>query len=483
MKDINFDCLIQIFNELRKDKKSLHSCLLVNKKWCNVVVSILWKNHAWNIFGLEKKLYNTILSCLPTSSKQFLSNHNIKLPSTIFTKPPLFNYISFCEFPEPEDINGIINMVLGRFSSNDKRIILEKETYKLFINQCKDIKFLTWKTCQPLSLFPGASTCFSQLCNLSIDPDYVDFNALYEMAKICKNLNELAIYNCSQDNTGLISLIDAQNNLEKIYIYHNNNIKFSSKQLNRNVNTCEELSKALIRKSDTINYLHLDLINNISHSFLKSLVNLKRIDIYNKGYADTRNEIKEFQQYLAISEFSNLQFLNIKELSCFKELAMLIGKTKGNLTHFIIDITTDIVTKNTGMLIKAISNNCPKIKTLITYIEPKDFIHVRSLLLNCRYLEDIRFYSLYDVNNNDNIGDELLDILGRFSTNSLTNIIISEDWKYSIDAFERFFKSYSDRTLYSFNIIHRKQFYITENHIAIIRKYVNEGVIKFSNYM
>ena len=39
------------------------------------------------------------------------------------------------------------------------------------------------------------------------------------------------------------------------------------------------------------------------------------------------------------------------------------------------------------MLIKAIANNCPKIKKLYTILVPEDFIHVKLLLLNCRFLE------------------------------------------------------------------------------------------------
>ena len=41
--------------------------------------------------------------------------------------------------------------------------------------------------------------------------------------------------------------------------------------------------------------------------------------------------------------------------------------------------------KNTGMLIKAIANNCPKIKMLSTFIEQKDFIYLKLFLLNCRF--------------------------------------------------------------------------------------------------
>src|SRR3954453_22611372 len=105
MAKLNVDCHSLIFNELQRDKNSLHSCLLVNKEWCNVVIPILWKNHSEE--GLEKKqknFFNTILSCLPSSSKQLLSDNDIKLPSTILLKPTLFNYISFCKFPKAYSI-------------------------------------------------------------------------------------------------------------------------------------------------------------------------------------------------------------------------------------------------------------------------------------------------------------------------------------------------------------------------------------------
>src|SRR3954452_4653680 len=108
MSKLNADCLYFVFNELH-DKNSLYSCLLVNKEWCNIVVPILWKEHSLN--GISKKkilnLLNTILSCLPSSSKQLLSDNNIKLPSTILLKSSLFNYISFCKFPI---IDSIVKM-------------------------------------------------------------------------------------------------------------------------------------------------------------------------------------------------------------------------------------------------------------------------------------------------------------------------------------------------------------------------------------
>src|SRR5213083_800851 len=105
MTKLNVDCLNLIFDELEEDKNSLHSCLLVNKEWCNIAVPILWKKYSNVILFKEneesKNLVNTILSCLPPSSRQLLSDIDIKLLSTILLKTPLFNYISFCKFPHP----------------------------------------------------------------------------------------------------------------------------------------------------------------------------------------------------------------------------------------------------------------------------------------------------------------------------------------------------------------------------------------------
>uniref|UniRef100_U9TRY5 Uncharacterized protein n=1 Tax=Rhizophagus irregularis (strain DAOM 181602 / DAOM 197198 / MUCL 43194) TaxID=747089 RepID=U9TRY5_RHIID len=443
MKEINLDCLILIFDILQDDKESLYSCLLVNKKWCNIAVPILWKKHTWCSdmnFRSEKKLFNVLLSFLPISSKKLLSDNKIELlPSTIL-KSPCFNYINFCEFPASHNVSQMANT----------------STY---------------------TIFPGASTCFSKLYELRIDTDFVKSDALYEMAHICKSLTTLYIYgisDCSQILSGLIYLIDAQRNLEKICF----NIEGDEK-------TREELSNALVRNNNMISNLCLSSVKNIIPSSLISLVNLKKLTIYN--WENYEVEIKEFQEYLAISEFQNLRYLNISNLSCFKEISLLIEKTKGGVLEISVE-TANKAAKNTGMLIKAIAENCPNIDYLSTYIEPNDFIHVKSLLLNCRNLKTIKLDGLkffVDINDS-NIGDELLDVLVKFSPKSLDDIAISECWKYSIEACERFFESYRKQPLSSFGIIRYDERidrnYVTKEHKDIINKYFNEGVLKYADY-
>src|SRR5581483_6377947 len=200
MNKLNIDCLVLIFNEM--EKNSLYSCLLVNKEWVNIVVPILWKKFSWNWYyhsnkgvdNSEKKLFSIILSCLSPSSKQHLSDNGIKLPSTVLSGVPLFDYIGFCEFPTYYIINKIIETVEYDTKKPENYNLLEQEIYKLFVSRCNNIKSLHWATPQPLSSFPGASTCFSQLSSLIVDIVFeINSDALHVMAHICKYLNRLTI--------------------------------------------------------------------------------------------------------------------------------------------------------------------------------------------------------------------------------------------------------------------------------------------------
>src|SRR4051794_32288926 len=158
MSKLNLDILIIIFNELQSDKKSLYSCLLVNREWCRIVVPILWKSAWFNDKKSEQKVFSIILFCLPSSSKQLLSDNDVKLQlslKTRFSTKPLFKYISFCAFPNNRTIYKMTEMILGgdyRLQKQVKRNLLRQEIYKLFVSQCKNIEKLYWENVQPLSL-------------------------------------------------------------------------------------------------------------------------------------------------------------------------------------------------------------------------------------------------------------------------------------------------------------------------------------------
>src|SRR5436309_639559 len=72
MSQLPADCLNDIFGCLEEDKITLHSCLLVNRLWCEVSVRILWKS----VLNC-----NTLMACLPNESKEILYENGIIIPT------------------------------------------------------------------------------------------------------------------------------------------------------------------------------------------------------------------------------------------------------------------------------------------------------------------------------------------------------------------------------------------------------------------
>ena len=98
------DCLNEILENLEDDKITLHSCLLVNRLWCKASVRILWRD-IWSFkysviynhqLEVASAILSTLVSCLPNKSKELLHKNEIFI-STPTSKPPLFNYPSFCK--------------------------------------------------------------------------------------------------------------------------------------------------------------------------------------------------------------------------------------------------------------------------------------------------------------------------------------------------------------------------------------------------
>src|SRR5437660_7844329 len=99
------DCLNGVFENLEDDKVTLHSCLLVNRLWCEVAVRILWRD-IWSFrysVSCERRskvssaILNALIACLPNESKEHLYKNEIVI-STPISKSPLFNYGAFCKF-------------------------------------------------------------------------------------------------------------------------------------------------------------------------------------------------------------------------------------------------------------------------------------------------------------------------------------------------------------------------------------------------
>src|ERR1041385_5533662 len=97
MSKLNRDILFLIFKELQYDKNSLHSCLLVDKTWCEIIIPILWKNPLMNLKDEKmESQFNIIISHLSNETRRNLDSQGINLP-TVHQKP-LFDYIGSCKY-------------------------------------------------------------------------------------------------------------------------------------------------------------------------------------------------------------------------------------------------------------------------------------------------------------------------------------------------------------------------------------------------
>src|SRR5436305_1382436 len=143
MSQLSFDCLNEIFEFLENKNKTLRSCLLVNRLWCEVAVRILWK-HVHNYLN-----FRTLIACLPNESKEILHKNGITI-LTPTSKPPMFNYASFCKVLSINQVNYLIRKLLESQQSipseyiNGRVNIVEHELHKLFINQISSLKELNF---------------------------------------------------------------------------------------------------------------------------------------------------------------------------------------------------------------------------------------------------------------------------------------------------------------------------------------------------
>jgi hypothetical protein len=476
------DCLRIIFTELKNDTNSLYSCILVNRYWCRIAIPILWKN-PYNLKNISNnnKFHNTIINFLPINSKQYLLDNNIDIPfitSSSDNQSLLFNYISFSSHISSKFINNIIKSLLKNEFDLDKYKKLEKEIYKLFINNCKFIKEFYWETIQPLYKYSGASTCFSQLCVLTIDLQFVNSESLFCMSKICQNIEDLRVhyYSSKRDSLGLIKFLDIQRNLQSLYLHFK--IKSVRKQ-------SIKLSEVIERKSSTLKKLIIGpTITLLSPKFLPSLINLQHLEFTNSMNMLKREiiEIQEWENYLSIASLPNLRYIKTGLCLPIRNDYKLIENSHGGNIREINICRRRFNNKRDPLhsekLIEAISRYCPKVESLTIDAELKNLNGIRDILLNCSQLKKIKLSSC---NNKWRIiiCDELLEIIIKFLPNNLYSFSFNR-WKFSVDGLETFFENLRNKHPIIFNLYPDLGPFTIE-HQWIVKKYVDEGVIKKTN--
>ncbi|PKY32839.1 hypothetical protein RhiirB3_451296 [Rhizophagus irregularis] len=355
------DCLYEILEFLEEDKVTLHSCLLVNRLWCEISVRILWRDvlsFKYASFQSEasSQILRTLISCLPNESKELLQKNKIPL-STQISKYPLFNYVSFCKYLSIHEIDLMIQHNLENqqtiINSNYAKYLLLQEILKMFMKQIPSLKELKFSRVNIINItfthFPGTVDCLKDLTVLNCSSDLHNefFN---QLSKICCKIQSLNIEFKGFVSNGLKDLIFSQNGLKYLTLIQS----YDSTDWTEIIPSFTKHSKTLIELKifGGENYVPLSFINTFKN--LKVLVLNTRensFEEFDKLHYDTfsRLEILKFQYYYPKSRIL-IKFLenygkNIKELhignSYDNSLTLAINKFCPNLkslrTEFIED--------------------------------------------------------------------------------------------------------------------------------------------------
>jgi hypothetical protein len=367
MAKLNKDILHDIFQNLheiiitnlnneKNYKDSLHSCLLVNKLWCKVMIPILW-SYPYKYVYKKILLFNVIISHLSDNSIKFLKDENII--ETDFQKQKLsFNYVKYCKH-----LNDI-NEYFPRFTK------LKEEIYKLFISECSSIKCLNSSMYHfPLYQYPGANISLSNLYELNCDIGEQNF--YHELAQICRSIEKIFVKIEDDQLSGIAKLIEMQKQIKYLYIS-----EFCE---------CEMIAQALEKHVNSIVYLETNTCTTFLHLLWPKLINLQFIRIHEDHDDYYNKSIKTFCEYAMNISYYKLQILELYKISLNKVIN-IIQNTDGDLWRIKIRniFCNDYNAKKYN---QTIYKYCPNIKYVTLFLKSEGTLEeIKNILINCQHL-------------------------------------------------------------------------------------------------
>ncbi|GBB96342.1 hypothetical protein RclHR1_02730014 [Rhizophagus clarus] len=458
------DCLNEIFEYLERKKRSLYSCLLVNRFWCGISVRILWRD-VWDTKSAESRLIvnslilDTLIICLPNNSKIHLLEKGI-LDSTQISKTPLFDYPSFCKVLSIIDIGQTIVNV---FKSQN---YLAKEIMKMFMTKTSLKKLYYYNGTHTINLsflrYPGAKDYLSNLSKLSCSSD-IKSNFFYMLSQICCKIQSLAINLREKISDDLKNLISSQHNLKELSL---SPIKLGSVAYQTTImSPLAKHSSSLIKLNVLCNNMYglIDL-----PSFITPFTNLQEL-------------ILSFHINGAV-EFNKLQNITFQQLQILKfprncpnddVLIKFLENNGENLKEFHINSMIS------NLMILTIAKYCLNLKSLYVLFNCDGIEALKTLLNNCQQLESIETRCRFNLVK----GKEFLEALAKYSPKNFykLKLINNSNSKLVPEDLEEFFTKWKDRVpqrMISF--INKGLFRLKdEKEIAkVIQKYRELGVMK-----
>ncbi|GBC00714.1 hypothetical protein RclHR1_03950010 [Rhizophagus clarus] len=364
MSQLDRDILYLIFKELHNDRKALHSCLLVNKTWCEIIIPILWGN-PWKylIYRKRKLLLDVIKIHLSDESRNKLEDDD----SFNLYKKPLLNYVNFCKH---------LNLNIIRELVQDCGVwIVYNEIIHLFINENSKLShlYIPQRFDYQIRLIPGVERCISKIEFLSCDTIIGD-NILCGLIEMCKSIRELELFiSMNYNNYRIAKLIESAEKLIDVRFLTNYGKV-------HDVSFCNVLENSLVKHANTIQ--HFKINKKPTTQILSHLINLKSLVLDGKHYTEKWDCLENLT-------LPYLQVLKVNINFPTTSLANMIENTSGYLTEITIDgVGYDDF--DNERIIQAIYTKCPNLKYIkLEIINNNNIFELEKLLIKCQYLEGL----------------------------------------------------------------------------------------------
>jgi hypothetical protein len=478
MSNLNKDILFLIFEELQDDSKSLFSCLMVNRLWCETVIPILWRDPwCYDInYSNKNYLFIIIASYFSDDIKESLTRQGIKLPS-VSCQLLSFDYLSFCRSINVNTIN-IITSIGSPLVYN--QFLLQQEFFDLFMKKFPELKYLDMKSIKhQIFYFPKARLRLESLCELKCDTS-IDSSYYYGLAQLCQFIQRIIIINVEPNNChGIAKLIEVQKNLKHFEWKDDHD-----EDLVPESDSYKEILLALENSANVINHLNTYFVIT-SHTLQKVLPKLHKL----KTLIAEFGSFSEEQLKMCIYHDLEIFIIDYYELNA---ASIIIENSGGHLKKILLkpyevgDYINNFI-DDSLILIRKIHKNCPSIEYLSLTFSPsrEHFTELEILLSNCQNLKSL-FLDIFDHAHekltHENIleyGEKLLKILLSSTPIKLKEIRFCGDLEFSLEALEEFLEKWKGCAL---SILTSDNNYEDDDYKNLINKYKSNEVIKDFRY-
>ncbi|CAG8442509.1 hypothetical protein C2G38_2126956 [Gigaspora rosea] len=482
------DCLDEILQYLHDDAGALYSCLLVNRLWCERVVPILWCNPWQNRQLLIDRtpwpaIVRTLLSCLTKESNQILLKNGIEISQQI-SRPPLFNYIEYCQYLSPTVIDCMKRELVNDDNNNGlpkayRENLVEQEFYKLFMARTC-LKHLVLPRI-PLSYCPGAEICLEKLRELRCHTDRSP-ELFYGLAQMSRNLLRISIYPCDRDNEGLIALIKLQKGLKSL-------VMESSED---HISSCPRMGQALSTQAHSLTHIKFRQSMCIAPTVLSKFINLRILQI------DISTEIINKEQ-LTFTSIPKLEILDIfhDETTPFNIYISFIENIPPKFQRIYWNlICPPSCSAEIRRYIKALSLSHATLKFITLWWDEDCVEDLYGLIKSCHQLEAIRICSPRDdihvmYNDGQSIremddalllkGNQMFELLKNAAPKNLNILNLHIKWAFNSMELQNFLESWVGKKKISIYLPDESKLVLKCD--MIFRRYHEKGILKDFQYI